>query len=89
MARPSDSFWFSLKGLAAAGLIVAVSYFLLMEHRQHVFEFLPWLFLLLCPLMHIFMHHGHKGHGKQQHTSAGNDKPYDSVERDRKNNHHH
>jgi hypothetical protein len=24
------------------------------------------LFLLVCPLMHRFMHHGHGGHG--QHT---------------------
>jgi hypothetical protein len=24
---------------------------------------LPWLILLACPLMHIFMHGGHGGHG--------------------------
>jgi hypothetical protein len=23
---------------------------------------LPWLFLAACPLMHMFMHHGHGGH---------------------------
>jgi hypothetical protein len=23
---------------------------------------LVWLPLLLCPLMHLFMHHGHSGH---------------------------
>lgn len=38
------------------GLIGAVSYFLLMEHRQHLFAALPFLILLACPLMHIFMH---------------------------------
>ena len=43
-------------GLAAVLLIV--------EHRLHVLGYLPWLILLACPLMHVFMHrgHGHKGH---------------------------
>jgi len=62
MAKSSaHSFWLSGKGLAAIGLIGFASYFLLMEHRQHLFEFLPYLILLLCPLMHLFMHGGH-GH---------------------------
>jgi hypothetical protein len=29
------------------------------EHRAHVLGLLPYLFLLACPLMHLFMHHGH------------------------------
>jgi hypothetical protein len=36
-------------------------FFLLTEHRAHVFGYLPYFIILLCPLMHIFMH---KGHGK-------------------------
>jgi hypothetical protein len=28
---------------------------------------LPWLLLAACPLMHVFMHHGHGGH--QHHRS--------------------
>jgi len=64
MSNDKGSFWWSPKGLAALGLIGAVSYFLLMEHRQHVFVFLPFLILLLCPLMHILMHGGHGGHGQ-------------------------
>ncbi len=64
MSQQSQSFWFTSKGLAAMGLIGAASYFLFMEHREHLFQFLPYLILLLCPLMHIFMHgsHGHGGH---------------------------
>ncbi|WP_414718295.1 DUF2933 domain-containing protein [Vibrio chemaguriensis] len=39
-----------------------MSYFLITEHREHVFEYLPYLILLLCPVMHLFMHHGHGHH---------------------------
>lgn len=29
------------------------------EHREHLLGALPWLVLLACPLMHLFMHRGH------------------------------
>lgn len=39
---------------------VAVAlFYLLAEHRAHLFGILPYLLLLACPLMHFFMHHGH------------------------------
>lgn len=38
------------------------AFFLLTEHRAHVFGFLPYLLILACPLMHLF-HGGHGGHG--------------------------
>lgn len=63
MTSQHRSFWLTPRGLSALGLIVAVSYFLLMEHRQHLFQWLPFLILALCPLMHIFMHGNHGGHG--------------------------
>ena len=40
-----------------------ILFFLLSEHRAHFFGFLPYLLLLACPLMHIFMHRDHGGHG--------------------------
>lgn len=68
MNSKRDRFWLSGKGIAALGLIAGASYFLLMEHRQHLFAALPYLILLLCPLMHLFMHHGHHHghHGKDE-----------------------
>lgn len=51
-------------GLIVMGAIAA--YFLLTEHREHFFGALPFLLLLACPLMHIFMHRGHGGHGRRQ-----------------------
>jgi hypothetical protein len=37
-------------------------FLLIAEHRAHVLPWLPWLFLAACPLMHLFMHHGHSRH---------------------------
>ncbi len=53
----------------AVGLLVLggiAAYFLLTGHRAHVIGALPFLLLLACPLMHVFMHHGHgKGSGNE------------------------
>ncbi len=59
----------------AIGLFViggVAAYFLLTEHLAHVVGFLPFLLLLACPLMHIFMHGGH-GHHHQQKKSDPSD----------------
>lgn len=78
MNDQKQSFWMTPRGFAAMGLIASVSYFLLVEHRQHVFEFSPYLILLLCPLMHVFMHHGHGGHHN-----------HDARKDDDEHHHHH
>jgi hypothetical protein len=43
-------------------LAVVLGFFLFTEHRAHLFGVLPYLLFLACPLMHLFMHHGHGGH---------------------------
>ena len=48
------------------GFLLVAGYFLIMEHRAHlggVLYYLPFLLLLACPLMHMFMHHGDRDHG--------------------------
>lgn len=56
------SFWKS--GYSVAMLIIGSFglYFLMTRHFAHVVDALPYLLLLACPLMHVFMHHGHGGH---------------------------
>ena len=50
--------------LAAAGFLLIAAFFLTTEHRAHLFGLLPFLLLLACPLLHLFMHGGHgSGHG--------------------------
>jgi hypothetical protein len=39
-------------------------FYLLAEHRAHALGWLPYLIFLACPLMHLFMHHGHDAHGE-------------------------
>ena len=64
-------------GLLVFGAIAA--YFLLSEHRAHFIGALPFLFLLACPLMHVFMHGGHGGqgggHADQESSEQGLKKP--------------
>lgn len=93
MATEKSSFWLTPKGLAALGLIGAASYFLLVEHRQHVWQFLPFLILLACPFMHLFMHGGHGGHGGHgdhgQHKDASEQDAYQrGLEEGRRENQH-
>lgn len=64
--------WFSPPGLAALGFIGAVSYFLFIEHRHHILPLLPYLILLLCPLLHVLMHRGHSG----RHTDSAEQEAY-------------
>lgn len=58
------------RGIPASWLIwpalAAVGVLLLSEHRQHALDYLPFLLLLACPLMHLLMHgkHHHGGNGR-------------------------
>ena len=37
------------------------------EHKVHLLGALPWLILLACPFIHMFMHGGRGGHGDHNH----------------------
>ena len=57
----------------AVGLLVfgaVAAYFLLSEHRAHFIGALPYLLLLACPIMHLFMHHGHGGRGEDDESHS-------------------
>jgi hypothetical protein len=52
------------------GFLLIAGYFLVTEHRAHAVQYLPFLLLAACPLMHLFHRHGghgsHGGHGKDE-----------------------
>lgn len=56
---------------AVVGFLAIAAFFLFSEHRAHLFGVLPWLFLLACPFLHLFMHGRHgSGHGGRADESA-------------------
>lgn len=55
--------WRTPFGIVLCGFLAIAGFFLLTEHTAHVLGALPYLLLAACPLMHLFMHHGHRGHG--------------------------
>ena len=64
-------FWSSRYAIGLLVMGAVAAYFLLSEHRAHFFGALPFLLLLACPLMHVFMHRGHGGHGGGNGDHAG------------------
>lgn len=81
----NPSFWRTPMGWVFIGFAGIAAYFLLTEHTAHVIWFLPWLFLLPCSLMHVFMHHGHGHDGKDHDHGADhqdNGAPKDQGPRD-------
>ena len=57
----------SRTNIALTVFLVIAAFFLITEHRAHLtgwIPYWPYLLLLACPLMHLFMHggHGHRGH---------------------------
>tara|TARA_R110002049_G_scaffold89063_1_gene224359 strand:+ start:2291 stop:2569 length:279 start_codon:yes stop_codon:yes gene_type:complete len=89
MNSQKKSFWFTPKGLGALGLIAAATYFLLIEHQEHVWQYLPFMILLACPLIHIFMHGGHGQHAEEEKEEQSKDDYQRGLEDGRKQNNHH
>ena len=56
--------WASPTNIGLCLFIAVAAFFLWMEHRAHLFGILPYLILLACPFIHLFMHRGHGGHGR-------------------------
>lgn len=67
----SPMFWRSRSGLALLGFLGIAAFFLFTEHRAHVLGALPYVILLLCPLLHFFGHGGHGGHGPSDEHREG------------------
>lgn len=61
---PNRPWWRSRIGLALLGFLLIAGFFLITEHTAHTLGALPYALILLCPLLHLFMHGGHgSNHG--------------------------
>lgn len=64
---PNRSKWILIGFLAVAG------FFLITEHQAHLYGALPYLLILICPLMHLFHGHGNGHHGgPERHDESAN-----------------
>jgi hypothetical protein len=54
----------SRNAIILVAFLAIAGFYLYTEHRAHLFGVLPYLLLLLCPLMHLFMHRGHGRHDR-------------------------
>lgn len=62
----------SRTGLVLLAFLAIAAFFIVTEHTAHFFGILPYALLLLCPLLHLFMHGGHgahDSHADHQHSS--------------------
>lgn len=78
------SFWATLPGGAVLILIAFIGYSLLKNHSMHLVQWLPFLIILLCPLMHFFMHRGHEhsNHNSSDQSQTDYNKGYSDAVRD-------
>ena len=53
------------------GFVLIAAFFLVTEHRAHVFQYLPFLLLLGCLLMHLFGHGSHGGEKSAKKPDSG------------------
>jgi hypothetical protein len=69
-----DTFRYFLRsrlGLAVSVVAAVAGAYLFATHTSHVLAAVPYLFLLACPLMHLFGHHHHGGsHGPEAGPSS-------------------
>lgn len=52
----------SRTGIATMGAVSVLAFLIYTGHSAHLLGALPYLLILSCPLMHIFMHGGHHHH---------------------------
>ncbi len=64
--RPGCGFLRSKAGIALLAFGAIAALYVITEHQAHLWGWLPFLLLLACPLMHLFMHGGHGGHGRRR-----------------------
>ncbi len=61
--KTKTPFWKSHNVMMAIMLAAAIGLMFFLPARSSGTSWLSYLFLLLCPLMHLFMMGGHGGHG--------------------------
>ena len=72
-----QSWLFSRTGVATCVALAVLGFLIYEGHGAHLLGALPYLLILSCPLMHIFMHggHGHHHHGGEENEAPRSSEP--------------
>ena len=82
--------WNTVSKYIFIGFALIAGYFLITEHRAHVVQYLPFVLLAACPLMHLFHGHGgHGGHGKDEGPNGSGDERKTNGPSSTEQHHHH
>ena len=65
--------WKTRSGQAVIFTIGLASVIIIVEHGEHLLPYAPYLLLLLCPVLHIFMHRKHDSHEVNSKTRKPED----------------
>lgn len=76
-------FGLSRSNVVLIAFIAIGGFYLVTEHRAHLLGWWPFLLILACPLMHLFMHHGHSGDDSGETPAPG------EPDRERNTQSHH
>ena len=69
------SYWTSWAFLIFLAFGAMATVLLWSEHRAHLLGVLPYLFLLACPLLHVFGGHGsHGAHGRDRRNPSDSER---------------
>ena len=71
----------NLRRLVLGAFLAVLGFFLVTEHRAHLFGVLPYLFLFACPLFHLLLHRRHGGHDSDPQQDRKQAESQDNVER--------
>ena len=71
---PQRNIW-SRPNIVLIAFLAIAGFYLITEHQAHVFGYLPFLLLLACVFLHMFMHGGHGGHAGRGESARSVDRP--------------
>lgn len=77
-------------GIATLVAVSVLGFLIYTGHSAHLLGYLPYLLILACPLMHIFMHGGHGGHQHNEEEDTASLTPEERKKRmEEKKKHKH
>jgi hypothetical protein len=84
-SHSSSPGWSAYTRTAFIGFALIAAGVLAYEHWLHLLGALPWLVILACPLLHLFMHRGHGQHGGHDHSGSSTEPTSPDPTKERSN----